>query len=360
MDKDYKNPNLPGSFGGVRKFQTEYKRRGHNLKYNDARKALEGVDSYSIYKQVKEKFLTRPVVTMTIDHIWDLDLLSIPKDIVQVNDGYSFILGAIDIFSRFVFVTPLTSKKAAVVLQGFKDILSTTSRSPHIVRSDDGGEFQNRLFTSFLKDRGIQLIHNEMKTKANYIERFWRTLRVRIHRYMHENNTNRFIDKLPMFIKSYNNTFHGTIKTRPSDITFENELKFYKAQKERGDRYLDKKIKYKFSIGDKVRISHLKRPFKRSFDQQFTPEIFTVAKRYKRQGLPIYQVKDCSDSIIKGKLYQDELTLVNMPDDVSWPIDQVFRNKKRKIGGVLHYLVRWRNYPDACNSYVPAMDLKNI
>ena len=63
-----------------------------------------------------------------------------------------------------------------------------------------------------------------MKTKANYIERFWRTLRVRIHRYMHENNTNRFIDKLPMFIKSYNNTFHGTIKTRPSDITFENEL----------------------------------------------------------------------------------------------------------------------------------------
>ena len=232
MDKDYKNPNLPGSFGGVRKFQTEYKRPGHNLKYNDARKALEGVDSYSIYKQVKENFLTRPVVTMTIDHIWDLDLLSIPKDIVQVNDGYSFILGAIDIFSRFVFVTPLTSKKAAVVLQGFKDILSTTSCSPNIVRSDDGREFQNRLFTSFLKDRGIQLIHNEMKTKANYIERFWRTLRVRIHRYMHENNTNRFIDKLPMFIKSYNNTFHGTIKTRPSDITFENELRFYKAQKE--------------------------------------------------------------------------------------------------------------------------------
>ena len=157
MDKDYKNPNLLGSFGGVRKFQTEYKQRGHNLKYNDARKALEGVDSYSIYKQVKEKCLTRPVVTMTIDHIWDLDLLIIPKDIVQVNDTtnvknmhHSFILGAIDIFSHFVFVTPLTSKKAAVVLQGFKDILSTTSRSPHIVRSDDGGEFQNRLFTSFL------------------------------------------------------------------------------------------------------------------------------------------------------------------------------------------------------------------
>ena len=67
---------------------------------------------------------------MTIDHLWDLDLLSIPKDIIEVNDGYSFILGAIDIFSRFVFAIPLTSKKADVVLQGFKDILAATARSP--------------------------------------------------------------------------------------------------------------------------------------------------------------------------------------------------------------------------------------
>ena len=59
-----------------------------------------------------------------------LDLLSIPKDIIEANDGYSFILGATDIFSRFVFAIPLTSKKADVVLQGFKDILATTPRSP--------------------------------------------------------------------------------------------------------------------------------------------------------------------------------------------------------------------------------------
>ena len=71
MDEDYKNPNLPGSFGGVKKFQTEYKQqRGQNINYKDSRKALERIDSYSIYKQVKEKFPTRPVLTMTIDHKW--------------------------------------------------------------------------------------------------------------------------------------------------------------------------------------------------------------------------------------------------------------------------------------------------
>ena len=360
MEGYYKNPELPGSFGGVGKLVKEYNRTGNKVKYEDARRALTSVDSYSIYKQAKQKFRTRPVVTYGIDHIWDMDLLSIPRDIVQDNDGYSYILGCLDIFTRHVWCTPLLSKRAPIVLKGFKDILASTDRSPHILRSDEGSEFKNRIFIAYLKEKGINLIHNEMKTKANYIERFWRTLRVKIHRYMHENNTNRFIDKLQDFVKAYNNTYHRGIKARPSEITFKNELKFYKAQKDRSDKYVNDNIKYKFSIGDKVRISHLSHPFKRSFDQQHTPEIFTVFKRSKRQGLPIYEVKDCSDSPIKGKLYQEELTLVDLPDDVSWPIDRVFRNKKRKIDGVVHYLVKWRNYPDACNSYVPAADLTDI
>ena len=50
----------------LEKFQTEYKQRqGQNINYKDSRKALECIDSYSIYKQVKEKF-----PTMTIDHKW--------------------------------------------------------------------------------------------------------------------------------------------------------------------------------------------------------------------------------------------------------------------------------------------------
>ena len=107
------------------------------------------------------------------------------------NGGYKFILGAIDIFSRYVWAGPLVSKQAPVVLLGVKDLLASTDRSPDIIHSDRGKELMNKQLGDFLKKTDITHINNTMLHKANFIERFWRTLRVRIHRYLTENNTNR-------------------------------------------------------------------------------------------------------------------------------------------------------------------------
>ena len=359
MEEEYKNPALPGSLGGIDKFAREYRQRGNKVSGKDVKKAIEHVDSYSIYKQAKKNFITRPVVTITIDHIWDVDLLSIPADLVEDNDGYNFILGAIDIYSRHAFAVPIKNKQAAVVLQGFKDLLQTTDRTPHSIRTDFGKEFVNKLFSKYLKDQNIRHIHNHTLHKANYIERFFRTIKVKFHKYMHEENTKKFINKLPDFISSYNNTYHRSIKTRPAAINYKNELKFYQSHKERGEKLKDKKLSYKFDIGDQVRISHLSRPFKRSYDQSFTPEIFEIAKRYKRQGIPIYEIKNCSGEI-EGKFYTQELTIVRTKPDALWPIEKIFRNKKKKIQGVTHYLVSWKNYPLSCASYVPETDLVDI
>ena len=139
----------------------------------------------------------------------------------------------------------------------------------------------NRQLGDYLKKINIEHINNNMLHKANFIERFWRTLHVRIHRYLTEENTNRFIDKLPDFISSYNSTFHRSIGMAPADINHDNELELYEKQKAKGDKYLNNDIDYKFQVGDMVRISHLSRPFMRSIDQQHTPEVFSIAKCYK-------------------------------------------------------------------------------
>ena len=65
MDEDYQNPILPGSLGGISKFRKEQIRKGRNISTQQAKAALERVDSYSIYKKGKQNFLTRPVVTLT-------------------------------------------------------------------------------------------------------------------------------------------------------------------------------------------------------------------------------------------------------------------------------------------------------
>ena len=64
---------------------------------------------------------------------------------VAANDGYKFILGAIDIFTRYVWTVPLLSKQAAVVLHGVENLLASTDRSPDIIQSDRGKEFMTEI-----------------------------------------------------------------------------------------------------------------------------------------------------------------------------------------------------------------------
>ena len=47
MDDEYRNPALPGSFGGIDKSH------GHETDVEQVKQALEHVDSYSIYKQAR-------------------------------------------------------------------------------------------------------------------------------------------------------------------------------------------------------------------------------------------------------------------------------------------------------------------
>ena len=54
----------------------------------------------------------------------------------------------------------------------------------------------------------------------------------------------------------------------------------------------EKKVKFLFKVGDKVRISHLHSAFQREYDIKWPGEIFKVSKRFVRQGQPIYRIID--------------------------------------------------------------------
>ena len=56
-------------------------------------------------------------------------------------------------------------------------------------------------------------IHNEGKSFV--AERFIRTLKNRIHKYMTSVSKNVYIDKLDDTVNKYNNKFHSTIKMKP-------------------------------------------------------------------------------------------------------------------------------------------------
>ena len=59
-------------------------------------------------------------------------------------------------------------------------------------------------------------IHNEGKSVV--AERFIRTLKNKIYKYMTSISKNVYIDKLDDIVNKYNNTYHRTIKMKPVDV----------------------------------------------------------------------------------------------------------------------------------------------
>jgi hypothetical protein len=72
-----------------------------------------------------------------------------------------------------------------------------------------------------------------------------------------------------------------------------------------------------------VRISHLKTEFQRSYQEQFTTEIFKVYRRYLTQGLPFYELCDFQNQEIRGSFYQSELQKVFKDQDALWYVDTI-------------------------------------
>ena len=58
--------------------------------------------------------------------------------------------------------------------------------------------------------------------KCSLSERFNRTLKEKIYRYMIANVTRKFIDVVPSLVSGYNNTIHTATKMRPAEINMFN------------------------------------------------------------------------------------------------------------------------------------------
>ena len=86
--------------------------------------------------------------------------------------------------------------------------------------------------------------HNEGKSVV--AERFIRTLKNKIYKYMTSISKNVYIDKLDDIVNAYNNTYRRTIKTKPIDVKDNTYIN------------IDKEVNNKnpkFKVGDHVRIS---------------------------------------------------------------------------------------------------------
>lgn len=291
-----------------------------------------------------------------------MDLMDM-KDLASDNDGYRYVLVAIDVFSRFALCAPTKSKAAKDVLVSLETLLSGP-RVPKVIRTDKGREFNNTGVSTFLASRDIHHFNTQnTETKANYAERLIKTIKHRLYRYFINNKTRRYVDTLQAVVKSYNHTKHSSLGKTPASIDENNEQESRYEQyvlREKSSTRVKNEVKrhrlYAFKIGQTVRVTHIRNVFDREYSQKWTGELFKVKRRFSRDGLPVYKIEDWTGEDVEGTFYEQELQAVNVDENKEYYVDKVLkkrtRRKKREV------LVRWLHWPKKYDSWIPEVDLK--
>ena len=110
------------------------------------------------------------------------------------NDNYKYLLTVIDILSKYAWVMPLKDKTGKTITEAFEPILSTMK--PKLLQVDKGTEFYNKNFEAVLEKCNIKMFSTNSDKKAQIIERFNKTLKLRMGNLFDSQNSFRYIDKL--------------------------------------------------------------------------------------------------------------------------------------------------------------------
>ena len=178
--------------------------------------------------------------------------------------------------------------------------------------------------------------HNEGKSAV--AERFIRTLKTKIYKYMTSISKNVYIDKLDDIVNKYNNTYHSTIKKKPVDVE--------------NNTYIDFKndvndVDPKFKVGDHVRISKCKNIFAKGYMPNCPEEIFVI-KKVKTIVTWAYVINDLNGEEIIGTFYKKELQKTNQQ---KFRIENVLKRKGDKL------YVKWKSYDNFFNSWINKKDV---
>ena len=270
-------------------------------KFFDKNSTGSGIESSSIladelHKPVIKKFNKRKVYSQFKDNIWGVDLADM-HSLSRKNKGIKYLLCAIDLYSKYAFVIPLKDKKGISIVNAFHKIIKQSNRKPNKIWVDQGGEFYNNAFKKWLSDNNIIIYSTYNEGKSVVAERFIRTLKNRLHKYMTATGKNVYYDVLDDEVNKYNNTKHSTIKMKPIDVKDNNKRVYIDEHNEKESR---------FKVGDRVRISKFKNIFAKGYTPNWSKEIFIV-NRINDTVPYTYNMKDLNNEEIIGSFYDREL-----------------------------------------------------
>lgn len=354
----YYDPKSEGGFSSIDKLYATAKLKDPHVSRKDVRNWLASELTYSLHAPTQTNFGRNRCVVEHVDEQWQADLVDM-SSVKKSNNNVSFILTVIDMFSKYAFTVPLKNKSSVSLRDAFRRIFST-GRVPTKLQTDKGTEFTNKLLQDYLKENEVHFFTTtNTNIKCAVVERFNRTLKMKMFKYLTAKSTKKYIDVLSSLTDSYNRSKHSTTKMRPIDVdphdtndervVFSNsygvpsKLDLLRQSIGRPDL---------FEVGDEVRIALVKKTFNKGYKQQWSKETYRILNSIHRIDKTVYELVDSSRRALRKKFYPEEISkvTVNLSN-----IERIIRS--RMTEGVKQYLVMIKDSDGQRNRWIPEDDV---
>jgi hypothetical protein len=305
------------NYDGINELYRKAKIQNPKIKKNDVKLFLLSQKSYQrTYQPIKEKkFL--PIYSEK-PSAYQMDLTFIPQ-YKNENKGIYVLFTAININTRYAYASYATNKDTNTILNLFNEFHNNVNEINYIM-GDLGSEFTNKKFLQYLDSQNISYhFFKSDSHKLGIINRFHRTLKEKILKYMLANDTTVWYDVLQDIIKNYNNSYHRGIKMRPIDVNNYYEQQIITSKRNDTEFLHDKQPQ--FNINDIIRVKTIKNSFNNKMEPLYSAETYKLTKINKNTVNSI----DINDNTHSFK--KDNIIVVNSNEFINQN-DMIKENKK--------------------------------
>ena len=310
-----------------------------NMKHSDKKWQIVN----ELHKPARINFKRRKVVVKGLSDLMQIDLADMSQYSGD-NNGYKFILIAIDAFSKRAYAEPLKNKSGPEVTTAMQNILNE-SGSFKLILSDRGTEFYNKHFQELMKKHDIKHYSTFSETKAQMAERLIRTLKGNLFKIFSYRGSHKWVDVLAKVVKKYNETPHRTIKMKPISVNKKNEQQLLRGVYRDNPRV---KQNNKLDMDDHVRISKHRYVFQKSYQPLWSYEVFKI-RRVQNTNPVTYLLEDLQGAPISGSFYSHEVSKTKLIHD--YLVEKVLKRQGSQV------LVRWLGFDKSHDSWIDANNM---
>lgn len=261
--------NPETGYTGANKLHKKIRQKYKGITLKNVKSFLE---RQKVVQVNKKSFNTGSFVPPYESFQFQIDLIFLED--IHLNKA-SYGLCCIDTFSKKATIKLMKRKTQENTIEAMEDVFLEMGM-PEQIYCDEGSEFTNNKFKQLMKEYNIELIFT--LKHASVVERFNRTIKEILHKYLQATDSKTISKVLPLVLKNYNSSYHKSIGMSPNEVNEDNQLQVWNHLNEVSKRSKLQKIQ----AGDKVRVLLKQKAFDKKYKPQFSKQLFTVTSKRGR------------------------------------------------------------------------------